>query len=105
MKKHFNYILTAALACTAAFAFAAESYPTKSIRLVVPFSAGSQTDATARLMGQKLTQAFGQQVVVDNRTGAGGMLGMQVVANAAPDGYTLLFHSSAFSIGPNLYPK
>ena len=80
-------------------------YPAKTIRLIVPFSAGSQTDALARLLGQKLTQAMGQQVVVDNRAGAGGMLGMQMVAKATADGYTLLFHSSAYSIVPHLYPK
>lgn len=80
-------------------------YPTKSIRLVVPFSAGSQTDALSRLLGQKLAQSLGEQVVVDNRAGAGGMLGMQTVVNGNPDGHTLLFHSSAYSIGPHLYPK
>ena len=101
-----SYLLAAALASATAHAFAqAGKYPTKPVRLIVPFSAGSQTDALSRLLGQKLSQALGEQVVVDNRGGAGGMLGMQMVANANPDGHTLLFHSSAYSIGPHLYPK
>lgn len=106
MNNTIVYVFAAALTCGTAQAFAqADKYPTKPVRLVVPFSAGSQTDALSRLMGQKLTQAMGEQVIVDNRSGAGGMLGMQVVANAIPDGYTLLVHSSAYSIGPHLYPK
>jgi tripartite-type tricarboxylate transporter receptor subunit TctC len=72
---------------------------------VVPFTAGSQTDITARLVAQKLTEMWGQQVVVDNRGGAGGTVGTTIVADAAPDGHTLLVHSSAYSIGPALYPK
>jgi len=73
--------------------------------MILPFTAGTQTDVLARLMGQKLTESLGKQIVVDNRSGAGGMIAMQTVANSVPDGYTLFFDSSAFSIRPHLYPK
>ena len=73
--------------------------------MMLPFSAGTQTDVLARLIGQKLTESLGKQIVVDNRSGAGGMVAMQLVANSIPDGYTLFFDSSGFSIRPHLYPK
>ena len=84
---------------------AAQSYPTRPVRIVVPFSAGSQTDITTRMIGQKLTEAWGHQVVTDNRTGAGGTIGTGIVAEAQPDGYTLLAHSSGYAIAPALYPR
>ena len=68
----------------------AASYPSKPVRLVVPFTPGGSTDIVARLIGQKLTETWGQQFVVDNRPGAGGALGSETVARAAPDGYTIL---------------
>ncbi len=110
MEKIISLLLSAALLGVVPLAVAqgdkqGDKYPTRAIRLIVPFSAGSQTDALSRLLGQKLTQSLGEQVVIDNRAGAGGMLAMQMAANANPDGHTLLFHSSAYSIGPHLYPK
>src|SRR5579862_1904619 len=82
----------------------AESYPSRAIRIVVPFSAGGTVDILARLVGAKLQAAWGQAVVVDNRTGAGGNLGADLVAKAEPDGYTLLVSSSSpLSINPSLY--
>ncbi len=83
----------------------AQSYPTRPVRVVVPFTAGSQTDITARLVAQKLSDLWGHQVVVDNRSGAGGTLGTSIVADAMPDGHTLLVHSSGYAIAPFLYPK
>jgi len=81
-------------------------YPAKPIRLVVPFPAGESVDATARLVGQSWSSALGAQIVVDNRGGAGGTIGSETVAKAAPDGYTLLWgNSGPLAIGPGLYKK
>ncbi|HET6491921.1 MAG TPA: tripartite tricarboxylate transporter substrate-binding protein, partial [Burkholderiales bacterium] len=68
----------------------AQTYPNKSIRLIVPFPPGGPADILSRAIGQKLTESWGQQVVVDNRAGAGGAIGSELAAKAAPDGYTLL---------------
>jgi len=84
----------------------AQPYPNKSIRLIVPFAAGGSTDALARAVGQKLGEGFGQQVVVDNRTGANGNIGTDMVAKASPDGYTLLMAFDAtMVINPAAYAK
>ena len=84
----------------------AQPYPTKSIRLIVPFAAGGSTDALARAVGQKLGDNFGQQVIVDNRTGANGNIGTDMVAKANPDGYTLLMAFDAtMVINPSAYAK
>jgi tripartite-type tricarboxylate transporter receptor subunit TctC len=100
-----NLFLLATLALTAPWALA-QSYPTKPIRLVVPFPAGGATDLLARSIAQRLGQGLGQTVVVENKAGAGGSLGSAEVAKAAPDGYTLLIAtSSTHSIGPHLNPK
>ena len=100
------------LAGIATMAFAAiagaqtPSYPTKPIRLVVPFPAGGATDILARAVAQKLTEAWGQAVVVDNRPGAGGNIGSELVAKAAPDGYTLEMGTvGTHAINASLYAK
>jgi tripartite-type tricarboxylate transporter receptor subunit TctC len=74
-------------------AAAQEAYPSKPIRLIVPLAAGGGIDFTARTTAQKLSEVLGQQVVVENQGGAGGTLGVSAVVRAAPDGYTLLYHS------------
>jgi tripartite-type tricarboxylate transporter receptor subunit TctC len=94
-----------ALAAAASGAFA-QAWPAKPIRLVIPFPAGGSTDIVGRLIADKLSQSLGQAVVVDNRAGAGGTTGSDLVAKAAPDGYTFLVGtSSTHAIAPALYPK
>lgn len=77
---------------------AAPTFPSKSIRIVVPFPPGGTTDVVARLVAQRMTESMGQTVVVDNRGGAGGALGADIVAKANPDGYTLLMHNITFPL-------
>ena len=84
---------------------AAQTYPTKPVRWVIPYPTGGTSDFLARLIGQKLTDAWGQAVVIDNRTGANGNIGTEVAAKAAPDGYTMLLVASTFTMNPAVYPK
>ena len=93
MRSFARYLLGAAVAFAFAPTVAAQAWPTKSVRLVVNFAAGGSTDVIARSMAQKLGETLGQTVIVDNRVGAAGNIGLELVARAAPDGYTLL-HSS-----------
>jgi tripartite-type tricarboxylate transporter receptor subunit TctC len=95
-----------ALAAPAPAASTAEDYPSRPIRLVVPFAAGGSTDIVARLIAQKFTEAWGKQVVVDNRAGANGVIGMEIVKHALPDGHTLvLAYIANLGTGPALNPK
>ena len=97
-------VLVAALAAPATVL--AQNYPAKTIRLVLPFTAGSAVDVLARLYGQKVTENWGQQVLVDNRIGAAGIIGMEAIAKSAPDGYTLgMGNLATLAINPNLYAK
>ena len=84
---------------------AAQTWPSKPVRMVAPFAPGGPVDLTARILGQKLGETFGQQFVVDNRTGASGMIGAEQVAKSAPDGHTLLVSASIHVIVPSLYSK
>jgi tripartite-type tricarboxylate transporter receptor subunit TctC len=86
-------------------AAAADNYPDRPIRAVVPFAPGGAVDIVARMTGQKLGEALGQTVVVDNRAGAGGTVGTDIVAKARPDGYTLLIGSMGVAVNAVLYPK
>lgn len=91
------------LSCTGAFA---QNYPSRPARMVVPWTAGGTADLMARLASQKFSETFGQQFVVDNRAGAGGLIGTEQVAKAAPDGLTLLLATTApNSVAPSLYAK
>ena len=95
-----------ALALLQPYATQAQSYPNRPIRMVVPFPPGGPNDVIGRLLAQKISEPLGQQVVLDNRGGAGGIIGTDIVAKAAPDGYTILFSGTAsLSINPSLYLK
>jgi tripartite-type tricarboxylate transporter receptor subunit TctC len=82
-----------------------ETYPTKPIRVIVPFAAGSTTDIMARAIADKMGQSMGQPLVIDNRAGASGTIGQQAVASAAPDGYTIMIHSSSHTVSPSTFTK
>ncbi|MES2561151.1 MAG: tripartite tricarboxylate transporter substrate binding protein [Pseudomonadota bacterium] len=99
-------LMTAVLAVAASVVVAAEpAYPTRPVRMIVPFAPGGPTDVIARVVAQKLTDVWSQQVVVDNRAGAGGNIGMGLASHSPPDGYTILFVSSSFVVNPTLYSK
>jgi tripartite-type tricarboxylate transporter receptor subunit TctC len=84
----------------------AQQYPSRPIRIIVPFPPGGASDIIARTVGQKLTQRWGQQAIIDNRPGAGGSIAAEIAKNAAPDGYTLFFPASAqLAVNPALYSK
>ena len=97
--------IAALLATTAFGAVHGADYPTKPVRIVVPIGAGSSMDIVCRVLAQKLTEAWNQTVIVDNRAGAGGNFGADLVAKSAADGYNILFASSSFSIAPSFYKK
>ena len=100
-----GFLLATALWCALPAVGAEVTYPTRPIRIIVPQSPGASTDLTARMMGQKLNEAFKQPVVIDNRPGSSGIAGTEMVARAAPDGYTLMVVASSFSINPALGRK
>ena len=81
------------------------AYPNKPIRVIVPFAAGSTTDIIARAIADKMGQSMGQQLVIDNRGGASGTIGQAAVAPAAPDGYTIMVHSSSHTVSPSTFAK
>src|SRR5215217_1967064 len=110
MKKIIAVLSTACIGLLAASPAlaqdAAAGYPKKPIRIVVPFTAGGTSDELARMMGQKLNEAGGQPVIVENRAGANGNIGADLVAKAEPDGCTLLLMDVGnLAISPTLYPK
>lgn len=105
MKRILNLIVALAASCVAVSA-AAQAWPTKQVRMIVPFPPGGTTDIMARVIAERLTASLGQPFVVENRSGAGGVIGTDVTAKAAPDGYTILLSSSApLAVGLKLYQK
>jgi tripartite-type tricarboxylate transporter receptor subunit TctC len=105
MKPWIRLLATLIVACTPLAVAAQAAYPNKPIRMVVPYPPGGPTDVLGRIVAQRLSESLGQQVVVENRPGASGMIGSELVAKAAPDGYTLLTNASIHVINPSLYPK
>jgi tripartite-type tricarboxylate transporter receptor subunit TctC len=95
--------ITLAWAAAHVPAHAQATYPSQQIRIICPFPAGGGTDLTSRLLGEHLNKSLGQPIVVDNRTGASGMIGTGAVAKAAPDGYTVLVASGEMAVNPQLY--
>ena len=102
-------VLTASIASLALLSplagLAQAGYPNKPIRVIVPFAAGSTTDIIARAISDKMSQSMGQQLVIDNRGGASGTIGQAAVAQAAPDGYTIMIHSSSHTVSPHTFAK
>src|SRR3954469_18707918 len=107
MKQTARRSVLVAILCAGVLASAyAADYPTRPIRMIVPFSPGGTSDTLARILGQKLTETWVQQVVIDTRPGASGIIGSELAARAAPDGYTLLHGNlSQFATNPFLYGK
>jgi tripartite-type tricarboxylate transporter receptor subunit TctC len=97
--------VTALLIAGAAQAQTSDKYPSKNVRIIVPFAAAGPTDVMARLIAQKLQDSLGKPFIVENHPGAGGNIGMAMVAGAPPDGYTLLLVSSSVVVNPSLYEK
>ena len=106
MKPHAALLLLAA-SCLALPAHAADSaYPSRAVRIIVPFPPAGTTDLMGRIVAQKLTELWSQQVIVDNRAGAAGQIGAELAARSAPDGYTLFMgHIGTLGVNPSLYPK
>ncbi|MBC7842028.1 MAG: tripartite tricarboxylate transporter substrate binding protein [Gemmatimonadaceae bacterium] len=105
---HLRRRIRIAAGCVFAFtahAVHAQSYPAKPIRMIVPYSPGGGSDAVARLLGQRMTERFGQTVIIDNRAGAASMIGTELVARAAPDGHTLLLTDAPVTINPFVHAK
>lgn len=102
--KILTRIIAVALMAFAAQAFA-QGYPARPVRVIITFPPGSATDIIGRVVTQKLTELWGQNVLADNRTGAGGAIGSGLVAKAAPDGYTLLINSNAHAVNPSIYAR
>lgn len=100
MKKHIVQTVTALTACLPLLSWAA--WPEKPIRMVVPYAAGGGADNTARIVAQQMSLGLGQQIIIENKPGAGGVIGADSVAKSPADGYTLLFDASAFSVNPSL---
>src|SRR3954471_10515138 len=95
-------LIAASISCVAAVVAAAD-YPTKPVRMIVPWPPGGGTDVFARLIGQKLSERLGYTVIVDNRPGAAGNIGAELVAKSTPDGYTIMLATITLATNPSMY--
>ncbi len=98
-------LFCASVAWAAALPAQAQNYPTKPVRMIIPFAAGGATDTVIRIVANRLSEPLGEQVVIDNRTGAGGLIGTEIASRGEPDGYTLLATGTPHVIVPHLYKK
>jgi tripartite-type tricarboxylate transporter receptor subunit TctC len=106
MKAQLRFVVALALSPFAAMPAMAQTYPTKTVRFVVPFVAGGPTDIQGRMLGEKLGQRLGQQFIIDNRGGANGNIGMELAAKSPPDGYTLVIATvGTWAVNPSLYKQ
>lgn len=96
--------LTTSLCCSGVWG-QVDSFPTKPIRIIVPFAPGGSVDLISRLISSKMSELLGQQIIVENRAGASGNIGTELVARATPDGYTLLMNTLPFVVNPNIFPR
>ena len=103
--KWLTHTLTTALLCALALPVAAQTWPTRTVRIISPFAPGGGNDTVARFLAQKFTEQIGGTYVVENRAGSGGLIGADLVAKSAPDGHTLLITSPEFSINPSMRSK
>ncbi len=103
LKTNFRRLFLASVLGLSAFGAAAQNYPNRPVKIIVPFGAGGFTDVVARIVGQKLGTAMGGSFVIENKPGAGSTIGADMVAKAAPDGYTLVMISSTHTISPSIY--
>lgn len=103
--KHGLSLIAVLASLAAAPGVFAQAYPSKPVKIIVPFAPAGPTDVMARILAQKWSESMGQQFVVENRAGAGGNIGMGAAAKAAPDGYTILVSSSSYVVNPSLYAK
>ncbi len=105
MQKIPSMLISSAVALSAGSAVFAQAYPTKTVRMIVPFAAGGNTDIIARIVAPEMSKLFGQQIVIDNRGGAGSIIGTEIAAKSPPDGYTLITVSAAHAINPAMVKK
>src|SRR6186997_45404 len=103
--KHGIAVAFAAAALAAAVQAGAQAWPSKTVRIVVPFAPGGGTDIQGRLLGKKFTESMGQTFVLDNRAGAAGLIGAEIVAKSPPDGYNILFTTASLAVNVSLYKK
>src|SRR4029077_8344010 len=103
--KYLQYIISAVLILPGVAVAQTDNFPSKPLRIIVPFAPGGSVDLISRLIAPKMGELLGQQIIVDNRSGASGNIGTEQVARAAPDGYTLLMNTLPLVVNPSIFPR